>query len=398
MPDPRSTPKPSGSRSSPIHWILTFFFAVFGALAGHRLWLSQDSYYQDLSDSARSLNAGAFVLVGLLVGLVVAPWVARLFLLLVDRLVDEMQKLSLQEIILGSVGLIFGLIISFFISLQLTWIPWGLIPHLGELLGPMLIVINTVFWGYLGGFFGTRIAVVRSFGELFSQGANPQSWGRPSRVLDTSVIVDGRIHDIIKSGFLDGNIIVPGFVLEELQQIADSADAIRRNRGRRGLDLLHALRKEHGIQILEKDYPEGSTDLKLVKLAAELKASLVTTDFNLNKVAQLQGVRVLNLNELANAVKQVLLPGEELEATILREGKGAQQGVAYLEDGTMIVVEEGRRHIGHKVKVEVTSVLQTAAGKMVFARHRATVSREHPPNRERERKPSHADHHGPHEA
>lgn len=364
----------SGAAANPIRWLLTFFLGVFGVLAGYRLWMETASYYQDLSTGARNLNAGAFVTVGGLVGLALGPLLARLFLRLLDRVIDELGRVSLQEIILGSVGLVFGLIISFFVSLQLTWIPWSMIPRLGELLGPLLIVINTIFWAYLGVYFGTRMAVLRSLGELFSQGAGQTGATTPapvSRLLDTSVIVDGRVTDIMRTGFLDGAILVPRFVLEELQQIADSADANKRNRGRRGLDVLHSLRQESGIEIVDKDYPEGGTDSKLVRLAQEMGADLITTDYNLNKVAQLQGIRVLNVNELANAVKQVLLPGEEVEVTILKEGKGAGQGVAYLDDGTMIVVEEARRHVGHKIRAEVTSVLQTAAGKMIFARSRA---------------------------
>ena len=189
-------------------------------------------------------------------------------------------------------------------------------------------------------------------------------------MLDTSAIVDGRITDITKAGFLEGTLLVPRFVLNELQQIADSADALKRNRGRRGLDVLHNLRNDPGIQISDKDYDEVGVDGKLIKLSQEINGALITTDFNLNKVASVQGVRVLNINELANAVKQVVLPGETLEVSILKEGKESGQGIAYLDDGTMIVVEDGRKHIGELAQIEVTSVIQTVAGKMIFGRTR----------------------------
>jgi len=199
---------------------------------------------------------------------------------------------------------------------------------------------------------------------------NSLIWGTNYKILDTSVIIDGRIADITRSGFLEGTIVIPRFVLRELQTIADSSDSQKRNRGRRGLDMLNTLRKEFGIQILEKEYDEPGVDGKLIKLANELRGTIVTTDYNLNKLASLQGITVLNMNELANAVKPVMLPGENMKIRILKEGKEPGQGVAYLEDGTMVVVEGGKKHIGDSVNIEVTSSLQTVAGKMIFARLR----------------------------
>jgi uncharacterized protein YacL len=189
-------------------------------------------------------------------------------------------------------------------------------------------------------------------------------------VLDTSVIIDGRIADISQTGFISGDIVVPRFVLNELQHIADSPDTLRRNRGRRGLDILNKLQKESlvPIRILEKDYRDISeVDQKLVRLAKELDCAIVTNDYNLNRVAELQGIKVLNINELANAVKTVVLPGESITVHIIQEGKELGQGVGYLDDGTMVVVEDGRRFIDDTIEVNVTRTLQTVAGRMIFA-------------------------------
>ncbi len=194
------------------------------------------------------------------------------------------------------------------------------------------------------------------------------------KILDTSVIIDGRIADITKSGFLEGELIVPGFVLEELQHIADSSDVLKRNRGRRGLDILNKIQKEPytSVRIVEQDYGDiNEVDTKLVKLAKDMGGKVVTNDYNLNKVCELQGVPVLNINELANSVKPVVLPGEELKVQVIKDGKEQGQGVGYLDDGTMIVVDSGRRFIGQTVTVLVTSVLQTAAGRMIFAKPKA---------------------------
>ena len=190
-------------------------------------------------------------------------------------------------------------------------------------------------------------------------------------MLDTSVIIDGRIADICETGFLDGTLVVPQFVLRELQQVADSSDSLKRNRGRRGLDILQRVQKmaHVQVQIVETDFPEvREVDLKLIELAKRLSGKIVTNDFNLNKVAQLRGVAVLNINELANSLKPVVLPGEVLRVFVLKEGKESGQGVAYLDDGTMVVVDQGKRAIGRTIEVTVTSVLQTTAGKMIFCR------------------------------
>jgi len=191
------------------------------------------------------------------------------------------------------------------------------------------------------------------------------------KILDTSVIIDGRIVDILKTNFIEGKIIIPRFILKELQQLADSSESLKKNRGRFGLDNLNQIRKELGDQvvIVDIDFPKiQSVDSKLVKLAKLLKGKIVTNDYGLNKLAKIDGITVLNINELSNAVKPIYLPGEELTLNIIKEGKEAGQGVAYLEDGTMVVVENGRKYIGQTVKVVVTSVFQTAAGRLIFGR------------------------------
>jgi uncharacterized protein YacL len=205
------------------------------------------------------------------------------------------------------------------------------------------------------------------------------SGSKNTKILDTSVIIDGRVADISEAGFLEGPLIIPQFVLKELQQIADSPDSLKRNRGRRGLDVLQRMQKnmEIDIQFLDQDFPKiKEVDAKIVALGKELDAKVLTNDFNLNKVAELQGVGVLNINQLANAVKPVVLPGEMMNVYILKEGKEAGQGVAYLDDGTMVVVDNARRLIGKSLDVLVTSVLQTTAGRMIFTRPKEEVERE----------------------
>jgi len=209
-----------------------------------------------------------------------------------------------------------------------------------------------------------RLSEWSFFGKNFGRADN-------AKILDTSVIIDGRIADITETGFVEGPLLIPQFVLRELQHIADSADSIKRTRGKRGLEILHRIQKQADIhvKIVDKDYPSlKEVDTKLIELAKEVRGKIVTNDSNLNKVAELQGIEVLNINELANSLKPVVLPGEDMNVKILKEGKETGQGVAYLDDGTMIVVDNGKRNIGKTVDVTVTSVLQTPAGRMIFAR------------------------------
>ena len=247
---------------------------------------------------------------------------------------------------------------------------WGALDGLdivGEHFVHSLVV---VFLGYVG------IVVGGLKGEWFEPARVIAAFRDSSRlhqykVLDTSVIIDGRIADICETGFLEGTLVVPQFVLRELQQVADSSDSLKRNRGRRGLDILQKIQKMGGVQvqIVETDFPEvREVDLKLIELARRMNGKIVTNDFNLNKVAQLRGVPVLNINELANSLKPVVLPGEVMKVFIIKEGKEAGQGVGYLDDGTMVVVDQAKRALGRTIEVSVTSVLQTTAGKMIFCR------------------------------
>jgi uncharacterized protein YacL len=237
----------------------------------------------------------------------------------------------------------------------------------GGYIAIVLYIVVSIFAAYLGARVGAKQRI--SLGRLAPVA---MTGGGAPKLLDTSVIIDGRIVDIVRSGFLDGPLLLPRFVLRELQNIADSSDAMRRTRGRRGLEVLTKLQALAPLEIVEREFDGvNEVDAKLVLLARERGAKLVTNDFNLNRVANVEGVSVLNMNELANAVKPVLLPGEELRVALIKEGKESHQGVGYMDDGTMIVVENGRRLVGETVDVSVTSALQTAAGRMIFARVKA---------------------------
>jgi uncharacterized protein YacL len=280
------------------------------------------------------------------------------------------KHIRIGAIIGGILGISFGLLFAHLLILPLKQI-------LGEDLRTVSFGLMAVF-GY-GGFFlglskGTEISVTNIV-RIF----RGQSLEENLKILDTSVIIDGRIADVCESGFLEGIFILPQFILQELQHIADSADTIKRARGRRGLDILHKVQKMSHItvKIVDEDFPKiKEVDSKLVALAKLLNAKVITNDFNLNKVAELQGVSVLNINELANALKPVVLPGESIKIFILKEGKEHNQGVAYLDDGTMVVIENARRLIGKNADVTVTSVLQTTAGRMIFSKLKEEYERE----------------------
>jgi len=239
------------------------------------------------------------------------------------------------------------------------------------------LILNALF-GYSGLFYGLRKGkdiTLSDMAKVFRGSAREEQ----PKIIDTSVIIDGRIADVCDSGFLEGTFIIPHFILQELQYIADSADSLKRARGRRGLDVLHRIQKMSNVtvKIVDEDFPNiKEVDAKLVALAKMYGGKIVTNDFNLNKVAQLQGVAVLNLNELANALKPVVLPGESMNIFIVKEGKEFNQGVGYLDDGTMVVVDNARRLINHRVDVVVTSVLQTTAGRMIFAKLKEEAERE----------------------
>lgn len=301
-----------------------------------------------------------------LFGYTIAPKIIQKTLQMTAWIEGKLQKMPIQDLLGGAVGLIIGLIIASFIGNSFSKVPF---------IGPYIPIIASLLLGYLGMSVGAKKKedLLNVFSALKFGSKDKLKVGSKSRckVLDTSVIIDGRIADICKTGFIEGPLVIPNFVLEELRHIADSSDALKRNRGRRGLDILNKIRKELeiAVQITDQDFEDiQEVDSKLVKLAQILDGFVVTNDYNLNKVAELQGVKVLNINELANAVKPVVLPGEEMSVQVIKDGKEFGQGVAYLDDGTMIVIENGKRVIGDTVQVIVTSVLQTAAGRMIFAK------------------------------
>jgi uncharacterized protein YacL len=274
---------------------------------------------------------------------------------------QAIKRIPLKTIIGSVLGLFVGLGIG-----KLASYPFDKYLELPNLQIPLYIFFSAIF-GYIGLVLGGKKMSEVSTPSFLEPGVKP----RPSlKILDTSVIIDGRIADIAETGFMEGTFIVPKFVLEELQYIADSADDLRRTRGRRGLDILKRLQQGNPMRVdfIDEDFPKAAgVDSKLVALALKLRGKILTNDFNLHKVAELQGIEVLNINQLANAMKPAVLPGETLQVQILREGKSQGQGIAYLDDGTMVVIENARRFIGREVEVAVTSVLQTTAGRMIFS-------------------------------
>jgi uncharacterized protein YacL len=300
------------------------------------------------------------VLVGALIGFVVGGLIGRWLsprLSLIDRAADRRPA---GELIVGALGLVVGLLVAVLAGFAVLQLPT---------VGPYLLLPVVLLAAYVF----SRIAARKHVDILRLVGIRQRGGrgGGPARVIDTSAIIDGRIVDVVRSKFLSGQIVIPTIVLEELQQVADSSDHLKRARGRRGLELVDELKASSngGFQVREVEYPDiEEVDAKLVRLAQELEASLVTTDFNLNKVAQIQGVEVLNVNELANALRPAVLPGEPLAVKVIREGKEYDQGVGYLDDGTMVVIDGGRKLVGQQAAVEVTSVLQNPSGKMIFAK------------------------------
>src|SRR5579864_6826695 len=287
----------------------------------------------------------------------------------------RLRLVSLKRLIGAAIGSILGIIGAYLFALILkSVVTDGPTQRFLEL----MVMLLMAYVGLIVGANKGDLLNLNALGGIF--GGEKQ--GKKSyKILDTSVIIDGRIADIAETGFLDGIIVTPQFVLRELQLVADSADSLKRNRGRRGLDILQRLQKVANlqIQIVEDDFPAvREVDLKLIELAKVYEGKIITNDFNLNKVAQLQGVEVLNINELANSLKPIVLPGETMRVFILKEGKEYNQGVAYLDDGTMVVVDNARKMIGKTIDVSVTSVLQTTAGKMIFGKwdERASYSRQ----------------------
>jgi uncharacterized protein YacL len=336
-----------------------FVFAFIGGYVGY--WLGS------LNEVNVALYTVVLTLVGALFGLVVTPY----FTTRPARgLRSLMKRVSPETLFSALIGLVSGLIIAALMTFPLSTLP--------DPFGNILPFLSVLFFGYFGiVLFVMRqtdiIGVLRSiFGRHSGDPTQPGSYQSGKTILlDTSVIIDGRISDIAHTGFLPGSLLIPRFVLNELQYIADSPDSMRRQRGRRGMEVLSNLQKEPNISVRISDIDvEGmrEVDDKLVVLARQLKCPILTNDYNLNRVAELQGVTILNINELANAVKSVVLPGELMSIQIIQEGKEANQGVGYMDDGTMVVVENGNKFLNQNKTVTVSKVLQTAAGRMIFAK------------------------------
>lgn len=352
------------------HMVVAIAALIGGSIGG--LWFP--SLWQMLTIKAPLLD---HLIVNIVIGAIVFAIISLLFKNHIIRTIQSvertLEKKSPTFILFGSIGMIIGLVIGNLISSIFNYIK---IPGISE----VLPVVITIVAGYLGFRVGTQRP---DSWKKITQQLRPQKldsqvierkendYFRRYKILDTSVIIDGRIADVVKTHFLEGVLVVPLFVVHELQYIADSTDSLKRAKGRRGLDVLNEMQKGHDIavEISDEDFEDiHEVDTKLIKLAKKYDGAVITNDYNLNKVAEFQNVPVLNINELANAVKPVVLPGETLHVLIVKVGTERQQGVAYLDDGTMIVVEDGKFYLNEVIEVVITSALQTAAGRMIFAK------------------------------
>jgi len=345
--------------------VVRLVFIVIGLVGGSELghlvrtdFLNTHSFvYQQAGYIVAIVVCG---LLGFVLGGVAGRYIAKLL----NRFEHALQRVSASDIVFGIIGVLAGFLVAFLPSIVMfrSYPGWIVALVLFAVCGMLGYIIAVSKKDDLM----DMLRLGRRAAEL-----NPnEALRQRTKVLDTSTIIDGRISDVTSSGFLQGELMVPRFVLNELQAIADSDDPLKRARGRRGLDVLNNLQRQERIEVLieDQDFPEFvEVDSKLVKLAKSINAPIITTDFNLNKIAELQGVAVLNINDLANALKPVVLPGEGIALHMLKEGKEGGQGVGYLEDGTMVVVEGGKRYIGRDVDVVVSSVIQTPAGRMIFA-------------------------------
>lgn len=345
----------------------------FGVSVGPHLWANLNIRLSYLSNPY--INAIIFGLLFILLGTLTAPLIEKS----VKRLMEKINQLSISNLVLGLIGILIGLILGYLIALPFASLN---IPFVSEVL-PVVLSVTLALVGYntatsrkeewrnfIGQFSKPVVEKEESSDNQVLERKADETF-RKYKLLDTSVIIDGRIADIVHTNFLEGVLVIPNFVLQELQYIADSADSLKRAKGRRGLDILNELQKNEvvPIEFYEGDFEDiDEVDSKLVRLAKLIDAAIVTNDFNLNKVAEFQAIPIFNINELANAVKPVLIPGEEMKVLVIKAGTERKQGVAYLEDGTMIVVEEGQHFMNERISVVVTSTIQTAAGRMIFAK------------------------------
>jgi uncharacterized protein YacL len=358
---------------------------IVGILVGYGLFLIASFvgeltgfYYPAFFDPRyRVIVIAAFAIAFGFLFFIMTPIFGRHGARVAKNIESDLQTVPANDLAAGTVGLVIGLIIAFLIS--------PVFSDMGQHIGVALSIVTYITMGFLGVVVATKKGkdLISAWLSARRGGTAPKARGKGAdatpKILDTSVIIDGRIADIMKTGFIEGPVVIPEFVLVELRHIADSSDSLKRNRGRRGLDVLNRIQTEHGVDIYNTEADKNleeipEVDVKLLKLAQVLHGKVVTNDFNLNKVATIKGVEVLNINELANTLKPVVLPGEDMNIFPVKEGKENNQAVAYLDDGTMIVVEEGRKFIGKSVDVLVTSVLQTSAGRMIFAKPKGKQS------------------------
>jgi uncharacterized protein YacL len=333
------------------------FFVILGALLG--------DWFAKFNPDLRTVYTVGIALVGALFGLVMTPLIT---IRPMRALRSKLASVAAEALVSGLIGLVSGLIVAALLSFPLSLLP--------DPFGKMLPFLGVIIFVYFGiAIFVTRqtdIAnILGSLSNRREEGGQPNWQTNRTILLDTSVIIDGRVADIAKTGFLPGTLLIPRFVLNELQYIADSSDSLRRARGRRGMEVLGELQKAASVTTRISDIDVDGVrevDDKLVILARQMKCPILTNDYNLNRIAELQGVPILNINELANAVKSVVLPGEVFAIRVIQEGKEVNQGVGYMDDGTMVVVENGNRYLNKEITVTVTKVLQTAAGRMIFAR------------------------------
>lgn len=357
-----------------MHFLLTVLGAGLGAGAAALMIVFLREPYPVFAQTlyAPTLLYIACGLIGGLLFYLCANWFIRYGIEFMVGTEKVLEKMSFQQILFTTTGLVLGLVVAALISMLILAAGASMITI-------SFSAITYVIFGTMG--MRTGYKRYKDGKKLFFPGLRDEGSAEetiiaevPRKILDTSVIIDGRVLDIVKTGFLEGQLVVPQFVLAELRHIADSGDQLRRSRGRRGLDVLQKLQKEVSVLVDETDYPDAKeVDVKLLRLCKDQGGTVLTNDYNLNKVAGVTGIRVLNINDLANAVKPMLMAGEELMVHIQREGKEPGQGVAYLDDGTMVVVENGRRHVGETISVTVTTVLQTSAGRMIFTKAEEAV-------------------------
>ncbi len=353
--------------------IVHIFFIITGGTLGF-LYLPDIVRLLDMSNYSLLTSPYLGSVLGAIIFFILSYLFADYIVGFLKWVEEGLIKIPIVDLFFGTIGLLVGLFVAYLINIPLQDISLKIVSEIV----PLFLTIIIAYLGFQVGFrrreeFMNLLSIARKERGKKTDGEEVEPVNSPlkPKILDTSVIIDGRIADICQTNFLEGTILIPLFILEELQHIADSSDVLKRNRGRRGLDILNRLQKEIdvNVEMYEGDFEDvQEVDSKLVKLAKVIDGVVVTNDFNLNKVCDFQGVEVLNINDLANAVKPVVLPGEELVVQVIKDGKEQKQGIAYLDDGTMIVVEEGRDYIGETIEVLITSVLQTSAGRMIFAK------------------------------